>query len=122
MNKLPHGYMPFLVLCNTAIDDVDRHELWTVATPFCDSADDLCYPTYNDNMKMVSLRTNEGDWYADHRRILRLFDNRDDAVTAAWNHAKRWWDGEPIKVPAIMDLKPLPEGYAIWIDVGQREV
>ncbi len=121
----PRGYLPFIAYVNVVAGDGsrDRREVWAVATPFCHQADDLCYPTQDDDFRFVALWKNPGDWYEDRRRILRLFDTCEEASVAAWKHARRWWGGgEPLEVPAIHVFEPLPDGYAIWIAVDQREV
>lgn len=101
----PHGYMPFL----TGGSMGDHEQRWVCATPFCDCVDDLLYQSYDDAWQMDS---NE---LAEPSRIRRTYTSRADAVAGAWDHARRWWGGEPPRVDAIPGYRSLPAGWTIFV-------
>jgi len=115
-DKPPRGYMPFLV-------EYQCECRWACATPHCDSAEDLVYEVEDDEtFERIDILEWRGEIHDQRERILRLFETREGAVEACWNHARRWWDGEPPAVPGIPDYDVLPDGYAIFVEVEQRRV
>lgn len=116
LTEPPHGYMPFLV-------EHRGERKWVCATPHCDDADALVRDVEHPaTFKFINILDWNGEAYDVSRRILRLFDSRDEAVLACWRHASKFWHGEPPPVPAIPAYYMLPPGYTILVEAEQRRV
>jgi len=108
----PRGYMPFLAAMPREAGTVR----WIVATPFCDDGFELTKMLWDDAWNQIELAAYTGDRLVTRERILATFEQRMNAVIAAWEHARRWWDGEPPAAPAIPTYDGLPFGYAAFVE------
>jgi len=104
---------------------VDGRRGWVCATPHADSTDDLCAPVWgvdlNGDADWVPFVDYHGPYDADHTRVLRLWDTREEAVRGAWSHAETWWRGEPPDVRAVTQhARRLPDGYHIFIEADPQ--
>ena len=117
----PRGYQPF------EVEFKGRHG-WVCATPHCDDAEALCYQVWvlspdNTFGEHVEFLDYEGPGNEDRARVCRFFETEAHAIEGCWEHARRWWKGEPPDVGAVpyWDNR-LPPGYRIFIEVEQHRM